>query len=417
MNEIDKLLKEADNYTSDGDIDSAIVKCEEALQIDQKNTIIYTKLAELYVKKGQNDRALVQYLTIADAYYDSKLFKGAMKYFKRAVELDPQCLSAREKLAEIYVMEDMEREAKMEFLNIAEIYFSKNDLHKAENFVTKAIELKSIEAHYILGLIDLKREMFKEAISEFEILFKFKPNHISAITNIALSYLKLNKFQEAINYYEKVIKLAPGDVSLRENLVKAYIGNGNIISAVGQYESLAEIFIKNGENEKAIGVYKEALKICTDNTIKDELANKILSLNPSNTDAKKILEEIKKEERKTPETSHKKIEVSKPTPEEIVSSTPLIDVKGSIEDLFIKAESYLKDGFFEKAIEIYRYILRREPNNITVRQKLHQAYILAAQQEEEITETTMQTERILTSQGAIEDEGIKKEKKSKISYL
>ena len=427
MSEVDKYLKEADNYANNGDIDSAIAKCEDALRMDSKNTLIYTKLAELYVKKGQKDKASAQYLIIANAYYDSKLFKGAMKYFKCAIELDPQCLDAREKLAEIYENEDMEREAKIELLNIAEIYFSRNDFNKAENFSAKAIELKSIEAHFILGLIDIKREMFKEAISEFEILLKFKLNHIGAISNIAFCYFKLNKFQESINYYEKAVKLAPDDVLLRENLAESYKSSGNSANAVGQYDTLAAIFLESGDKGKAMEIYNKAIKACSDNTIKAELAKKILGLDSSNVDAKKILEAVETEEKKvvktaTPKDEHPRSEASKSKPaayetktsldsEEIGETTPLIDIKGSIEELFMKAEEYLKNGFFEKAIEIYRYILRREPNNIVVRQKLHQAYILAAQQEEEITDSGKAT--------AEKDNGerIKKEKKSKISYL
>lgn len=391
MKDVETLLKEAQDCATKGDIDAAISKCEEARSNDPKNTVIYIKLAELYTAKGQNDKASEQYLTIANAYYESRLFKGAMKYFKNVVELDSQCLPAREKLAQIYENEDMEREAKIEFLNIAEMYLSLNDLHKAENFAAKSIELKSIEAHYILGLVHLKREMFKEAIAEFEALLKFKPSHLSAITNIAYGFIKLNKFNEAINYFEKAIKFAPDDISLKENLAQVYYNSGNKGSAV-------------------------------------ELAKKIIAVDSSNTYAKKILEEaeevkpkveeVKQTKEEKPEVKEQIVEKgNEPEPDKVkidlreTDTTPLMDVKGSIEELFIKAEDLLKDGSSEKAIEIYRYILRHEPNNITVRQKLHQAYILAAQQEEEITEVR----KMKVSKE--NDTGIKKEKKSKISYL
>ena len=86
--------------------------------------------------------------------------------------------------------------------------------------------------------------------------------------------------------------------------------------------------------------------------------------------------------------------------------TPLTEAKGDIDELFIQTEKHMKDGFFEKAIEIYRVILKKEPRNNTVRQKLHQAYLLLAQQEEEIGNKT-----------AAPKKDAPKEKKSKISYL
>lgn len=405
MKDVETLLKEAQDCATKGDIDAAISKCEEARSNDPKNTVIYIKLAELYTAKGQNDKASEQYLTIANAYYESRLFKGAMKYFKNVVELDSQCLPAREKLAQIYENEDMEREAKIEFLNIAEMYLSLNDLHKAENFAAKSIELKSIEAHYILGLVHLKREMFKEAIAEFEALLKFKPSHLSAITNIAYGFIKLNKFNEAINYFEKAIKFAPDDISLKENLAQVYYNSGNKGSAV---ELAKKIIAVDSSNTYAKKILEEA----------ESLAKRDASVSLEAEEAKPKVEEVKQTKEEKPKVKEQIVEKeNEPEPDKVkidlgeTDTTPLMDVKGSIEELFIKAEDLLKDGSSEKAIEIYRYILRHEPNNITVRQKLHQAYILAAQQEEEITEVRkMKVSRE-------NDTGIKKEKKSKISYL
>ena len=88
--------------------------------------------------------------------------------------------------------------------------------------------------------------------------------------------------------------------------------------------------------------------------------------------------------------------------------TPLTEAKGDVEELFAQTEKHMKDGFFEKAIEIYRVILKKEPRNNTVRQKLHQAYLLLAQQEEDIGNRAA---------AAAPRKDAPKEKKSKISYL
>ena len=68
----------------------------------------------------------------------------------------------------------------------------------------------------------------------------------------------------------------------------------------------------------------------------------------------------------------------------------------------------MNDGYFEKSIEIFRVILKKEPRNNTVRQKLHQAYIMLAQQEKEIGNKAMVD---------VPKKDGPKEKKSKISYL
>ena len=92
--------------------------------------------------------------------------------------------------------------------------------------------------------------------------------------------------------------------------------------------------------------------------------------------------------------------------------TPLTELKGPVEELFNQAEKHMKDSFYEKAIEIYRVILKKEPRNTLVRQKLHQAYLLLAQQEEEIVKSSEEKRRPAPQAGEP-----KREKKSKISYL
>ena len=96
---------------------------------------------------------------------------------------------------------------------------------------------------------------------------------------------------------------------------------------------------------------------------------------------------------------------------------PASALKGSVEEMFTQAEKHMKDAFFEKAIEIYRMILKKEPRNTAVRTKLHQAYLLLAQQEEDINKVQAKTNQDASRPGGPSVAVPKKEKRSKISYL
>ena len=83
--------------------------------------------------------------------------------------------------------------------------------------------------------------------------------------------------------------------------------------------------------------------------------------------------------------------------------------------MHFKAEESIKNGFIEKAIELYRTILKKDPKNTDILQKLHNAYILLAQKEEEIVEKDKgkDTEEVEESNEPTD----KKKKRVKISYL
>ena len=153
--ELQKLLLTANEVLQKGDKDKAISLYENIIYKDPNNAEGHMRLAELYSEKGYKDKASGELLLLGNAYYESRLFKNALKYFQKVLELDPTQIDARIKAAEIYVNEEMEREAKLEYLAIAEHFLSSNDMNKAEEFSTKAINLKSIEAHYIMSFYAL----------------------------------------------------------------------------------------------------------------------------------------------------------------------------------------------------------------------------------------------------------------------
>src|SRR3989339_103114 len=462
--ELQKLLLAANEVLQKGDKDNAISLYESIISKDPNNAEGHMRLAELYSAKGLIEKASKELLLLGNAYYESRLFKNALKYFQKVLEIDPTQIDARIKAAEIS---------------------------------NKAIGLKSIEAHYILGLVHFKRGMFKEAAASLETLVKIKVNHVGALLHLGYSNVGNGKFSDAVLAFERVLKAEPASIDALKGLTDAFGRKGSAMEAFGYYVKamdamlkakiyddavkfgleyvkgsptnpeghlkLAQIYEAKSMNKESAASYKMA----GDNFLKQkaeikakEAYDKAMLLEKSGqaapssvTDSRPqtvnltpnpvVEQQIKKQddlviERGSvgvPEQPVKpkadpmrqsfidsdpvrpkaeiKQESESPKPVPVVQQvpqreevTPLTEAKGDIDELFIQTEKHMKDGFFEKAIEIYRVILKKEPRNNTVRQKLHQAYLLLAQQEEEIGNKT-----------AAPKKDAPKEKKSKISYL
>jgi len=473
--ELQKLLETANNILLQGDKDKAISLYEEIITKDPNNAEAHMKLADLYTEKGMKDHASHELLLLGNAYYESRLFKNALKYFQRILEIDPEHIDARIKAAEIYVNEEMEREAKLEYLAIAEYYLSSNDLDKAEEFAKKAIELKSIEAHYIMGLVNYKRGMFKEASSSFETLTKIKLHHAGALLHLGLSHVNNGKYSEATAAFERVLKTEPSNIEALKGLADACARKGSSMDAAGWYVKamdamlkakdyenavkfglefvkgspvnpegclkLAQVFESKNSSEDAAKYYKLAgdnfskqknevrSKECYSkanllgqsaspaavSTKSEDLIERTVAPSPSRS---KVTESVKNSftEAASAETGKPQQQKRTETPKEVFSPKPVVSKeaasfaaeKGEVAELFEQAEKHMNDGYFEKSIEIFRVILKKEPRNNTVRQKLHQAYIMLAQQEEEIGNKAMVD---------VPKKDGPKEKKSKISYL
>jgi tetratricopeptide (TPR) repeat protein len=69
---------------------------------DPENDKAHLKLAEIYEKKGEKERAISEYLLAADIFAKKKSYAGAMAIYKKLVKQDPSADHVYLKIADIY---------------------------------------------------------------------------------------------------------------------------------------------------------------------------------------------------------------------------------------------------------------------------------------------------------------------------
>lgn len=292
-----KQTLKADSAMEQGNLDAATEALSEVVKLDPENLSAYSKLAELLEKQGKMDEAIQQYLAIGSAFLKNRLFKKAQEMFQKIVQLEPGNLDARINLAQIFIKQGSESDAKKEFLSIAELAHAKGDMDKALLYANKAIEFKSIEAHYTLGLIFFKKQQYSEAKAEFESLLRFKINHVGALVHLGLVLSEQGQFDKAVESIQKALKVekdnlgaleALADISLKKGSKLEAINGFNVL--VGKYEEkgllpnavevaqkvisldanaftavgrLGDLLKKNGQKEKAVEAFLKAAALAT----------------------------------------------------------------------------------------------------------------------------------------------------------
>jgi tetratricopeptide (TPR) repeat protein len=258
--ELQELLEKANSSLQKGNKDQAISLYEEIVLSDPENALAHMRLAELYAEKGLKEKALDELLLLGNAYYESRLFKNALKYFLKVLELDPVQIDTRIKVADIYNNDELESKAKLEYLAIAEYFLSANNLKKAKEYAKKAIELKSLEALYVLGRIQYTQGMFKEAAVSLETLTKIKINHVAALLCLGCSYVGDSKYYEAVVVFKKVLRLEHENIEALKGLTDAYAGKGSSVEAIGYYLKGIDLMTKTKDFDGAIKISLKFIK-------------------------------------------------------------------------------------------------------------------------------------------------------------
>jgi len=217
----DKILGNAQRFVLKGQTQKAIKEFQKLVESSPKDKRLHLKLADLYLKEEDSERATKAYLKVADLYAEEDLNLPAISIYKKVLSIDPKMLEALHKTAKLYLKEGLGGSAKSYYQSILRIRPDDQEALKAleskeileptkeePRFTPKAephfqrhrpapekkaatdgplisepppIELPSFspepeiagtekesEMHYHLGIAYKEMELFDYAISEFE---------------------------------------------------------------------------------------------------------------------------------------------------------------------------------------------------------------------------------------------------------
>lgn len=261
-----KQLGLAEKLIESGEIDKAIEAYLEIIKISPENLETYQKLGELHAQKGNKEEALNFYNRIVDIYFKNRLYKKAMPIYQKIQELEPGNIGVKERLAEIFEREGNEAEAKREFLFLADYYWKNKNLEKTDFYAQKAIDFKSIEAHFFKGAALFEKKEYDEAKRELEMLLKFKKNHGEAWVILAKINDAKGNTDEAIKALRELTKADQENPEAYTALAEMQIKKGTSKEASVSYGTAASIAIKKNDFAKAAEVLQKALKLEPEST-------------------------------------------------------------------------------------------------------------------------------------------------------
>ena len=192
---------------------------------------------------------------------------------------------------------------------------------------------------------------------------------------LADAYRKDGNFEEAMKICKKGLEKHPTYTSARVVLGRIFQENGKVEDAILEFKKVLEL---DTENLMAHSLLGSIFMTKSDFQAAIEEYQKILTLNPDDEDTQQSLKQaIEKaaSEHKGPK-SEKKESVSTEKKNQTKESTASVTI----------ADLYLKQGHFDKAIEVYQELLANDPQNLMLRQKLTE--IVERQQKESVVDKT-----------------------------
>ncbi len=278
----DKVMDAARKFVDKGQIDKAVKEYLRIVQEDPKDVRVWLKIGDLYAKKGAKQDATEAYLKVARFYHEQGFFLKAVAVYKQILKLDPRLVDVIMKLAELYRQLGLMSDAMQHFESVAAHFHREGNTKEALETVKKLVDLdpENIATRIKLAELYSKEGLVEEASAEFtlacdqlrrqnrqddfvkvaERLLWHKPENHALNRELAGLYLRRNDPRRALQKLQACFKADPRDVETLGLLAQAFQALDQKAKTVSVLKELARIQIENKQRDKATEVYRKILE-------------------------------------------------------------------------------------------------------------------------------------------------------------
>lgn len=284
----------ARKFVDKGQIDKAVKEYLRIVHEDPKDVRVWLKIGDLYAKKGAKQDAIETYLKVARFYHEQGFFLKAVAVYKQILKLDPRLVDVILKLAELYRQLGLMSDAMQHFESVAAHFHREGNTKEALATVKKLVDLdpENIATRIKLAELYSKEGLVEEAATEFTVacehlrrqgrqddflkvaerLLWHKPDNHALNRELSGLYLRRNDPRRALQKLQACFKADPRDVETLGLLAQAFQALDQKAKTVSVLKELARVHVENKQKDKATEVYR-----------------KILEFVPSDPDAKDFL--------------------------------------------------------------------------------------------------------------------------------
>ncbi len=436
-----KILDQAQKHLQRGALDKAIIEYQKLVKDDPQDVRTWLKIGDLYTRTGSTRDAVDTYGRVAETYAQQGFFLKAVAVYKQILKLDPQSLDTQLRLAGMYEHLALVSDALATYEQVAAVFAREGQLERGLQTMARMVELdpENIPVRIKLAESLSKAGKTAEAATEFEAgarllreqgriddfikvgerLLFHRPDDVKLARDLATLYLERNDAKRALAKLQSCFKADPKDVVTLELLGQAFLGLQ--------------------QQQKTISVFKEIARIHQDAGRTDQRArilHRILELDPGDADARQALAGSA-----TPAKGTQRGSIDAPPPASVVqpgaprdaaNTSPAAprgrpgsrDVEDSDEEILIEDEGsqaaaaprgakpdpareaqiarllnecavFQRYGLKQKVIEQLERVLTLDPGHVEARDRLKSAYLEANRVGDAISQLRMLVDLLL----------------------
>lgn len=277
-----ELEQQAMAYIQKGQLDKALSTYTNILRSDPRDRRIRQKLGELYIKLGRLKDGAKQLREAADQTVKEGQPRAAVAIYKQLITLDPHDADLVVLLGDCYHRCGLAPEADRQFEAAMNLFASKHEHAKAVQSARRLLEIRPQDLALRFRIAELLQageknaeavvawrelaEIFQrrgeqgEVARVLEALLSLSPDDHNARIQAADARLGLGDPQKAMELILPTTHVLPDDTRVKDILARGYLATGRPADARPLFLDLAEAYLANGDIEARTSALKRALE-------------------------------------------------------------------------------------------------------------------------------------------------------------
>lgn len=406
MSKKDKFLASAQKHLERGSLEKALSDYQKAAEEDPKDTRVWLKIAEIQIKRNRKEEARDVYLKTAEIYTDQGFFQRAVAVYKNLLKLTPGFVDAHFKLADLFRQLGLLSDAMQQYELAAGVYQKLGKVSEAMGAMRRIVDLnpehvlariKLAEAASQAGLKDEAVKAFRLAAEQLkaqgrtdeflrvaERLLAHAPTDLAFAKEAAAAYIERGNARFALSKLQPCFNANPKDLDTLQLLSRAFEQLGQVAKTLSVTKELGRLHKEAGRHAESLAAFKRVLALDpSDDEARLETSRAQPALSVRQVDESAVSPAITFSEMAVPqfliprESSSTMAAVGASSAEISTGQgrSPLAPSStDEVERLLSEADLFIKYNLLDRAIDHVRKVFDLMPDHVGARERL--AYTL-----------------------------------------
>lgn len=362
------IVKVAYNYVQLGKLDRALEEYKKLVTIDPMDFLVHSMMAEIYVKKGEKEQAVSEFLKAGSLLQATNNLEKAVHAYNHILKLDPAHAEAQAKIGEIV------RTRLVEIDDLMRRGFVANAAEMCERLLQRLPQHPELEKK----LEEIGRAGNAGArVSEVKADENANREMFANLMLMAQQYEKQESWEEAVEAYITVLRLQPKNEQVQERLREIYRHLSRTDKSRAIWDRISAERLQNVEKAKQMAKTQD--KPQAESAVA-RLMNRIAqeSGTPSKAQPAQDLDRLRQqaeEKLRLAVQDRRERERQKATPaEESSAHRAEAEQESNVQLLLTQAQMYVQQNLLADAMRLAQNILEQDPQNKDVRGILLQIF-------------------------------------------